>query len=536
MAALKIRFLLLLSIISVCLQAQQYPVMRYQTNDGLGHPVVYRIFQDKKGLLWFSTDNGLTRYDGRQFRNYSGKDGFRSNFIFEILESDSGLLVSTFGGGIQKHNGIHVLPDSFYTREIPYPLSLYQQGENTWVIDRNTSLYLINKSGCKQINPNVRLKFFQKLIDTKEGLLAIGFGFYLYNKALGIMEQVNIKEKEFNETNIFNIISLTDNIFLFTTINGLYTLHLKDRSTRLVQTGNFGFSASNLLKAKDGTVWVAENNGRVWRYDKELLTRSLVFENVVVNHLMQDREGAIWLATYGQGAWRIPGTSLKRINATGLVYPHTYYSYIFQKPLVISSNFGVFFVDSTRLQTTSLYSKNIHAKNVYTAYAEHDQEYLLGTNSDIYRVKNGQEKSIRTSSCASLYRDRRGNYWAGMRTGLYRIDPDFEKKEAEPLFEKKNVLCITEDSSGKLYVGTNTGLYVLYKNSWQHFGKAQGLKDEYINHLLYDTARKLLWIGANEGLFFFNGKDEIKSRFNQIRFNRLITDRQGRIQRWVNVV
>ena len=39
----------------------------YTTNDGLGNNFVRHIYQDSKGFMWFSTINGLTRYDGHSF-------------------------------------------------------------------------------------------------------------------------------------------------------------------------------------------------------------------------------------------------------------------------------------------------------------------------------------------------------------------------------------------------------------------------------------------------------------------------------------
>src|SRR5690606_8887627 len=37
---------------------------------GLPSNSVYDIYQDKKGFMWFATDDGLCRYDGAKFINY----------------------------------------------------------------------------------------------------------------------------------------------------------------------------------------------------------------------------------------------------------------------------------------------------------------------------------------------------------------------------------------------------------------------------------------------------------------------------------
>ena len=42
-------------------------VMRYDDRDGLSSPLVGGGIQDRNGLLWFATWNGLNCYDGYEF-------------------------------------------------------------------------------------------------------------------------------------------------------------------------------------------------------------------------------------------------------------------------------------------------------------------------------------------------------------------------------------------------------------------------------------------------------------------------------------
>ena len=45
-------------------------VERYTVDDGLAQDVVLSMLQDSRGFMWLSTWNGLSRWDGREFRNY----------------------------------------------------------------------------------------------------------------------------------------------------------------------------------------------------------------------------------------------------------------------------------------------------------------------------------------------------------------------------------------------------------------------------------------------------------------------------------
>src|SRR6266446_8258793 len=55
-------------------QESSFPIQHFEritTEQGLSNNSVRKILQDKKGFLWFLTFNGLDRYDGYTFKNYS---------------------------------------------------------------------------------------------------------------------------------------------------------------------------------------------------------------------------------------------------------------------------------------------------------------------------------------------------------------------------------------------------------------------------------------------------------------------------------
>jgi ligand-binding sensor domain-containing protein len=59
---------------------------------GLQGDLVYAIYKDRKGYLWFCTDMGVSRYDGYNFHNYSTSDGITDNDIFGAVEDSRGRL------------------------------------------------------------------------------------------------------------------------------------------------------------------------------------------------------------------------------------------------------------------------------------------------------------------------------------------------------------------------------------------------------------------------------------------------------------
>ena len=80
--------------------AQQQTFRTYGTSDGLSNLNIRCLLQDSTGFLWVGTDNGLFRFDGASFREFSHREGLPSSEIHAIAQSptDGVLWVATPGG------------------------------------------------------------------------------------------------------------------------------------------------------------------------------------------------------------------------------------------------------------------------------------------------------------------------------------------------------------------------------------------------------------------------------------------------------
>src|SRR5262245_35437170 len=78
---------------------ERLPIRAYTTADGLAHNRVNKIVRDSRGFLWFATYDGLSRFDGYTFTNYSVEQGLPHRQVMDLLETRNGeLWVATFGG------------------------------------------------------------------------------------------------------------------------------------------------------------------------------------------------------------------------------------------------------------------------------------------------------------------------------------------------------------------------------------------------------------------------------------------------------
>lgn len=68
--------------------SQSLSYVHYDIDDGLAGSTVYRVCQDQQGFMWFSTETGVSRFDGRHFVNYTVQDGLPDNDVL-VMYCDS---------------------------------------------------------------------------------------------------------------------------------------------------------------------------------------------------------------------------------------------------------------------------------------------------------------------------------------------------------------------------------------------------------------------------------------------------------------
>ena len=77
----------------------------YTTEYGLPNSQVNHIYQDSRGFVWISTENGLARFDGRDFLSFRfnrGKEGsLASDLVISTFEDSCGTFWVGTSTGLQ---------------------------------------------------------------------------------------------------------------------------------------------------------------------------------------------------------------------------------------------------------------------------------------------------------------------------------------------------------------------------------------------------------------------------------------------------
>jgi len=87
----------------------------YDLLDGLPSIDVYAMLEDAEGFLWVGTSDGVSRYDGGSFVNFTTENGLADNLVRSILEDRRGNLWFGTSNGISRYDGNNFM--SFATND-----------------------------------------------------------------------------------------------------------------------------------------------------------------------------------------------------------------------------------------------------------------------------------------------------------------------------------------------------------------------------------------------------------------------------------
>ena len=77
---------------------QQYSFIPFSVEEGLSQTQVFDICSDDHGNVWFGTAGGASRFDGKNFTNYSTENGLNDNLVSKIISKNGFIWIATQHG------------------------------------------------------------------------------------------------------------------------------------------------------------------------------------------------------------------------------------------------------------------------------------------------------------------------------------------------------------------------------------------------------------------------------------------------------
>ena len=305
--------------------------------------------QDKAGNLWFgTTGDGVYRYDGKSFTNFTMKDGLDTNQILSILEDKIGNIWFGSRNGICRFDGKNItkipIPafnhNNFYTSvssnnnpsKKNAVWSMMQDKKGTLWFGTDEGVYCFNGKIFTRFLDNTNiinqsrltLKSVQCMLEDTKGNIWLGSGPMAFE---GIClydgkKLTNFKPK--NQQWVRNIVESKSGIILFATrSNGICYYDPSAEQTDGKKFNNcpmpskfFNGSLTNMSEDNAGIIWIASDYrdnpgdtlGGLWRSslsnDKIAEKTFTKITNKEVFFILEDKDNNIWLGTRGTGLYR----------------------------------------------------------------------------------------------------------------------------------------------------------------------------------------------------------------------------------------
>ncbi|MCK9994943.1 MAG: response regulator [Candidatus Krumholzibacteria bacterium] len=348
-----------LALISGIAGAQQEFVFQTLTvDDGLPDNTVRTVIQDQRGFMWFGTQGGLARFDGREMRIFQPVPGDSTSIggrLVNILFEDSRgrIWVGTILNGLSRYNPLTESFTRFVSRSdggvfIP-PTWIRDISEDShgslWVATGESSLYRVDgETGIptriipgphwpQESSPRLITRIMvdsrdQVWISTRSGRV---FVTDLEGRRLEILNQPTSQADGGLLTNVEKIIEDSSGRIWIAGYGGLLGWNPKSRELTSFLPDLFNADAGvnqliNLIEDKNGVLWIGSVAGllrfdpryslfRLFKHDSEVSTS--IGQGPVMG-LWCDESGLIWT-----GMWN---GSVSRFDPNGslfLVYQHS---------------------------------------------------------------------------------------------------------------------------------------------------------------------------------------------------------------------
>jgi len=276
--------------------------------DGLVSNVITTLYTDSTGITWIGTTNGLSRYDGSTFTNYTVAGGHLiDDWILCILrDRDNNLFVGT-------QKGL-----SFFNGTTWYVVTLFNNVEVTslveatngdvWVGTRSFGvIQLFYAGGYQQHIDNTcgECTFIESLFRNSDGKLWIG-------------SQGDLKIYDGSFTSITTadglaspwVSSMTGdrwgNVWLgtFSELELTRFSHAGFEKIPLVRYSVFNWIRA-MAEDKNGQLWLAADQGGLLYYDGLVMRQVFgAFDESWVTSITVRQDGELWIGTEGQGIYK----------------------------------------------------------------------------------------------------------------------------------------------------------------------------------------------------------------------------------------
>lgn len=315
MKALKYTLVSLFLFISLLCSAQQPLHHQLTINDGLPSNTVYWMLQDSRGYMWLGTENGITRYDGKEFKRYTSLDLSSRDFNSIHEDSKGNIWSHNFDNQIVRISGdsMTVFAHPTFTEQGDYMEMVLGEQDGVYVKQANKLFRYFPEEGRHEILFN---KGAMTQLIAYGGLITTGNAsqnYYVeYNEASGELTEHTL-EKGMLEKGAYKMMRVGSDTILIcnhTVVPKMMYIVKNEQIKEFDPLSHYNikgtFYINNIKKLANGELWYCTTKGAVSVKDRKVL-----LPGVSVANVLKDKAGNLWISTLKDGIFIFPNLNVK---------------------------------------------------------------------------------------------------------------------------------------------------------------------------------------------------------------------------------
>ncbi|HKR06746.1 MAG TPA: histidine kinase [Bacteroidia bacterium] len=537
--------------------------IRYYTReDGLPPARIFETVQDERGFLWIATSEGLSRFDGKKFKNFfqsNSKNSISSDIISDLEMLGNNKMALATGAGINVFDLIsHEVKtfrfrgdDRYYAFHNHFNFVKKDQGNRLWAGSR-TGLFLLNekleiiKYWMDSVNEEalktkyVNVSYTATWINGQLVFLYKG-EYHFYNENTGELEvymplkrhMYPLIEREGFNTSPELWRAAPDVIISKNIITGMAdSVKIPMEHNERISLAYFLNDSVILLSTYSNLIrFYSRNNGKLFdiRLAKE-------YDNIhpqsIVDDVFTDRDNNLWLSTpYFLAKIPLGKTVIRSFKSEyfpGNTFPMLpVYSFVIRDSLWYVGTYG-----------NGLFRINTYNNSsVHFDLGMHDSS---GLSNSIWHIRSHSKDTLWISTQTGLLWFHEKNFTSG-----------FVNYPGMPVIVNKyQIICTQfEDSKGIIWMGIGFGnglvTYNRQSGKWYHYNTKEPGCPLPLRHItaIDEDENGDMWMGTQRGggLIKWSRKDDKfslitaqpESEFSQDNIDFIYSDKKGNI--WIAV-
>ncbi len=535
---LKVKYSILFIFLSyiTIVDGQEFEYKLFNATDGLPSNTVYAAFQDSKGFIWFTTESGVSRFDGYNFKNFTVTDGLSDNEVFGAFEDSKGRIwFRTFNGKVSYWYKGRIINSEIDPGLKPLNTSskimtiIEDKYGNIWIGHEHDFCGLYTSDDqAYQLKFNDDSYLFYLWVDDQ------GYPYGVLDKNIVKLASDSREKLKFE---IINSLEYYTPQIVFNKDKLITTSKGELRSVRIYQNVYdkrkalalelSGFQMTNISVTPNNDLWVCTYTG-VKRFKSGFSNgedADFLLPGTQISSVLQDISGNFWFTSLDKGVYFGKEKKIKKYDQNKGLYSNSVIS------IALGDNDDVWLghADSglSRVRKGQVSSIPLspedspYLSKIRSIVKSGDSDTLyICASSGLYRLvqSTGMRKLI-SSTCVCYYEGEDGIKYFGNASSIFEVNSyGFSSKWKnvpinEPhlgtifhLILDKRVSAVDQDNEGNLWYGCNDDLIKINKDSVQSMKEINPYFDCRIKDLKA-AGNGLIWVATDgRGLFLYDGK------------------------------